>query len=226
MNIIKHLFFDLDYTLWDFDKNSKNAYAKLFKKHKIKVNLDLFLSKYKPINLAYWQKFRNNEIKKEALKIGRLKDSFNALNFEIDQQIFPVLAQDYLRFLAQEKELFEGAIETLDYLRTKYQLHIITNGFEATQLEKIKNAGLDNYFDVIVTSNSVGVKKPNPLIYFYALKKAKAQTYQSMMIGDSLEADIYGAKNVGIQSIYFNPLNREKGKFLSIQHLTELKELL
>lgn len=234
MNIIteniKHIFFDLDHTLWDFETNSKKSFEYIFKQNNIDLTIDVFLEQYIPINHNYWKLYREEKVTKEKLKYGRLKDVFNVLNYSATDGLINKLADEYLINLANYNQLFDGTIELLAYLKPKYKLHIITNGFKDTQLAKMKNANIFHYFDVIITSEGIGVKKPNPKIFFYALEKANAKTYESIMVGDSLEADIYGAKNVGIKSIYFNPTDiknkKEQKKYITISNLLKIKQHL
>ena len=224
---IKHIFFDLDHTLWDFEVNSKKSYEYIFKRNNLDIKIDDFLKLYTPINFNYWKLYREEKVNKKQLKYGRLKDTFNKLNVKINDTLIDKLAEQYLENLSNYNQLFDGTIALLDYLKPNYKLHIITNGFKETQLTKMKNAGILDYFDVIITSEGVGVKKPNPKIFFHALKLAKANTYESIMIGDNLEADIYGAKNIGMPVIYFNPDNNKyKSAITSVTKLLQIKTYL
>lgn len=225
---IKHVFFDLDHTLWDFETNSKKAYELCFQNHKIGVELDVFLNEYVRINFDYWKLYRDEKVTKEALKYGRLKDSFDAVAYDISDKLIYQIAKEYLEHLPNFNTLFDGTIEILDYLMPKYQLHIITNGFSEVQDHKLKKSGISHYFTQMITSESVGVKKPNPRVFNYALHKANATAEQSMMIGDSLEADVQGALNVGMQAIHFNPTEiQSDGKHVvEIKNLVEIKRYL
>ena len=136
---IKHIFFDLDHTLWDFDKNSALTFNKIFELNEVEIDIKRFLSIYEPVNLEYWRKYRNSEISQEYLRYGRLKDTFNALKIEVDDKLIHVLSEDYIAHLTTFDHLFEDTIEILNYLRLSYELHIITNGFSETQQKK--NAG-------------------------------------------------------------------------------------
>lgn len=227
MTHIKHLFFDLDHTLWDFEKNSDKTFEFLFKKHKIAASLKKFLYYYKNINLKYWELYRNEKISKNHLKIGRLKDSFAIIKHPISNSMISLLADEYLAFLPANNHLFEGAIETLTYLHKKYQLHIITNGFNDVQFQKLKTSNLFPFFKEIITSENAGTKKPNPFIFKYALQKAETLAKNAMMIGDNWEADVMGAIAVGMEAVYFNPKQKAVSENIcSISHLTELKKIL
>jgi putative hydrolase of the HAD superfamily len=225
---IEHVFFDLDHTLWDFEKNSDLAFQKVFEKQNITIDLDKFLEVYKPLNLEFWRLYREEKITKSELRYSRLKNTFDAIDFEISDQAIDMIAIEYIDFLPHFNHLFDGTFEILDYLKDKYNLHIITNGFEEIQAKKMESSKILDYFDVIVTSESVGVKKPNPRVFEFALEKANANASNSIMIGDSIEADIYGAINSGIKAIH---CNFEKGTidnsdFESITALHELKQYL
>ena len=225
---IEHVFFDLDHTLWDFEKNSDLAFQKVFEKQKIEIDLHKFLEVYKPLNLEFWRLYREEKITKSELRYSRLKNTFDAINFEISDDLIDTIAIEYIDFLPHFNHLFQGTFEILDYLKDKYNLHIITNGFEEIQAKKMKSSKILDYFDVIVTSESVGVKKPNPRVFEFALDKAKANANNSIMIGDSIEADIYGAINSGIKAIHCNFENEviDNTDFESITALHELKQYL
>ncbi|GAB7257072.1 YjjG family noncanonical pyrimidine nucleotidase [Polaribacter sp. OB-PA-B3] len=225
---IEHVFFDLDHTLWDFDKNSGLTFKKIFKLNDVDIEINNFLRIYMPINLEYWRLYRDEKVTKEELRYKRLKKSFDKLNFEISDALIDKLAIDYIDNLSSFNYLFEGTFEILDYLKSKYQLHIITNGFDEVQTKKMTSSKIIDYFDAIITSDSVGVKKPNPKVFNYALKKANATAENSVMIGDSLEADINGALNVGFKAIHcvFNEETPTDANVTSVANLLEIKQYL
>ncbi len=224
---ITDVFFDLDHTLWDFDKNSGLAFERVFKKHKIAIAINGFLKVYEPINLEYWKLFRNEKIGKQDLRRGRLKDAFKEFNMEFSIRTIDEIADSYIEELPVDNHLFDGAFELLDYLSKKYSLHIITNGFKEVQYKKIKNSGIKKYFKTITTSEEIGVKKPNPIIFKRALEKANALAEKSIMIGDSFEADILGAKNIGLQTLFYNYRNEQIPKTnISVGCLLEIKNYL
>jgi len=225
--IVKDIFFDLDHTLWDFDKNSMLAFKRVFKKFKITIEFDAFLKIYEPINIEYWKKYREDKVSKENLRRGRLIDSFNFFDLIYSTEKIDEIADAYIQELPFDNHLFEGAVEILDYLILKYKLHIITNGFEEVQHKKLKNSGIDRYFSTVTTSEEVGLKKPNPKVFLTALNKANSFPTQSVMIGDSLEADILGANNIGMQTIFYNYRNESISKKIkSIDSLLEIKNYL
>ena len=221
------IFFDLDHTLWDFEKNSALAFEKIFEKHQLDLNLEEFLLHYIPTNLKYWKLYRDEKISQEDLRYHRLKEVFDLMNMEVEDEMIHLLSHEYIYYLPQFNYLYEGAWEILDYLFPKYKLHIITNGFQTVQAGKLKNSNIEHFFQTITNSEMAGVKKPNPLIFEYALKKANATKSKSIMIGDSLEADIEGAINVGLDAIFFNEFNVSVDeKIHQVNHLMLLKEYL
>jgi putative hydrolase of the HAD superfamily len=224
---IKHVFFDLDHTLWDFDKNSGLTFEKILGINGIEVELSTFLEVYEPINLKYWKLYREEKVTKPALRYGRLKEAFDAIDVEVEDHVIDKLSVAYIDHLTTFNHLFEGTIDILNYLRTKYHLHIITNGFEEAQERKMKNANIRDYFKTITNSEMVGVKKPNPKIFNFALESAKARPEESVMIGDSLEADIEGAHNIGMETIHFDyrNLNNVNG-FKRVTTLRSIKNYL
>lgn len=205
---IRHVFFDLDHTLWDFDKNSGLTFQKIFELNKIDINLNDFLNVYEPINFNYWKLYREEKVTKSELRYGRLKDAFDAINFKIEDSIINHFSDAYIEYLTTFNHLFEGTLEILDYLQDDYQLHIITNGFDEAQERKMVNSNIRHYFKTVTNSEMVDVKKPNPKIFNFALDLANANANESIMIGDNIEADIEGAKNVGMQTILFDEKNQ------------------
>lgn len=223
----KHIFFDLDHTLWDFDKNSAFAFELIFEKHQISVSVNVFIQHYLPINQEYWRLYQTNQVSHEHLRYYRLKDSFDALNYVVDSTLIHKLSEDYIQYLPENNHLFDGAVEVLDYLSNHYKLHIITNGFSQVQTRKLQNANIAHYFATVTNSEMAGVKKPHPNIFNFALSLANATIQESIMIGDSIEADIQGALSVGMDVIYFNEQNVKVNYPISqIGHLLELKNIL
>lgn len=225
---IQHVFFDLDHTLWDFEKNSDLTFHKVFEKQQVQVNLQDFLTVYKPLNREFWKLYREEKISKEALRYQRLKKAFDAVNYSISDALIDTIAIEYIEFLPHFNHLFDHTFDVLDYLKPKYQLHIITNGFEEVQTKKMQSSQIHHYFDKIITSESVGVKKPNPRVFEHALAIANATNENSIMIGDSVEADIEGALQVGMKAIHCNFEGEEvvATNFKSITSLLEIKQYL
>jgi putative hydrolase of the HAD superfamily len=227
MTKIKHVFFDLDHTLWDFDKNSELALKQLFKDKNINCDFDKFHQHYLIINHAYWKRIEKGEVSKEELKYGRFKDAFEVIDYTVSSELIKMIADEYLNYLAEQTLLFDDAIAVLEEFKEKYTLHIISNGFQEIQHYKIEKSGLLPYFKTIVNAETVGVKKPNPKIYHYALDLAGAKPKESIMIGDNLDADVYGALAVGLDAIYFNYKYQEVPENIkAINQLIQLKEFL
>lgn len=223
---IQHIFFDLDHTLWDFDKNSGLTFEKIFEIHEVDVSLEKFLNVYEPINFKYWKLYREEKVTKQELRYGRLKDTFNEIDISLSDQLIDNLSEDYIVYLSSFNYVFDSTYDVLDYLNAKYELHIITNGFEEAQEKKMKASNLRKYFSTVTNSEMVGVKKPNPKIFNFAMDLANAKPEHSVMIGDSLEADIKGAINVGMQALYFDYKNLDyNDSYQRITHLSALKDL-
>ena len=225
--IYKNIFFDLDHTLWDFERNSSESLREMYLKYDLLglgiENAEHFEKVYKKINYSYWEAYRKEEINKDQLRVGRFRDTFTF--FDIDNNaLADRLGDDYLSITPYKKHLFPDTIEILDKLKEKYRLHIITNGFEEVQYIKMKSSGLTPYFENIITSEQAKVKKPNPIIFEYALKTCKASVEDSLMIGDNPEVDCKGAYDIGMDSVYFNP-NKEKTDFPSTYEINGLNAL-
>ena len=224
---ITDLFFDLDHTLWDFERNSALTFKQLLKGYNIPVKLEDFLKVYVPLNIEHWKAFREQRISKEALRFSRIKDTFDQLKISIDDEMVYTLADSYIQNLPEHNHLFPGVIEVLKKLKKQYSLHIITNGFRQVQSFKMINSGLSPYFITVTDSESVGVKKPNPLIFEKALNDANCHANSAVMIGDSHEADILGALQIGMKAIHFTPTGAEPhNDCLMIDDLHQLSDIL
>jgi len=228
MQNIQHVFFDLDHTLWDFEKNSDLTFQKIFKMNDLSVDLHSFLEVYRPLNFKFWKLYREEKVTKSELRYGRLKNTFDAIDFPISDTLIYLIADQYIEHLADFNHLFDGAIEILDYLNQKYILHIITNGFEEIQTKKMINSKIYHYFEKVITSESVGVKKPNLKVFKHALEIANANIDQAIMIGDSIEADINGALGVGMKAIHcnFDTSLVPNNLFISVSSLLEIKKFI
>jgi YjjG family noncanonical pyrimidine nucleotidase len=224
---ITDIFFDLDHTLWDFDVNSELAFATIFKKDHPTIAIADFIKKYVPINQACWKLYQYDKITHAELRYNRLKHTFDALEYAVSDIQIESIAQEYIELLPQNNSLFDGTFEVLEYLGKKYKLHIITNGFAEVQQKKINNSNIAGFFKTITNSEMAGVKKPNPIIFEYALDLAKANKENSIMIGDCLEADVQGALNAGLDAIFFNDKKiKVQDNIKQVTHLLELKKYL
>lgn len=209
----KHLFFDLDHTLWDFEANShqtlKELYLVLNLLEKGIEDFDLFHKNYLAHNDKLWDRYRNGYIKVDELRWKRMWLSL--LDFKIaDEPLARQMGNIFLDLLPTRKILFPYTTEILDYLTDKnYQLHLITNGFEKTQHSKLKYSGLDKYFIEVITSEGSNSLKPKKEIFEYAFQKTGANPAESIMIGDAIDVDILGALNAGIDQVHVNHLTKE-----------------
>ena len=224
---ITDIFFDLDHTLWDFDKNSALTFERIFNINNINISTNDFLDHYVPINLKYWKLYREEKIEKKELRFGRLNDAFLAIDLKVENDLIYKLSEDYITHLSSFNHLFENTFEILDYLKQNYNLHIITNGFDKVQQEKLTNSNINKYFNTVTNSEMVGVMKPNPKIFNFALELAETKVHQSIMIGDSYEADILGAKNIGMDVVFFDINNMTLDTNIKqIDNLIQLKKYL
>ncbi len=227
MKQYKHLFFDLDHTLWDFEANSEAALREMFDSYRLSrffEDYDDFHAKYEPHNLYLWSLYRKNRIGKKVLNVQRFYLPFAEVGFD-DMTVAQQFAQDYLDISATKTLLFPNTLEVLKTLKDRYQLHIITNGFKEVQNKKLDNSGLRPFFTNVFISELIGVQKPDPYFFDYSIKSCHTNKKESLVIGDSWEADIKGAKKAGIDQVFFNT----KGvKFddEATYMINELKELL
>jgi len=229
--LYKHLFFDLDHTLWDFETNAKEV---LFELHGLNgleargiTDFDSFFEKYSYHNNRLWDRYTKGFIKQEELRWKRMW--FTLVDFKIgDEALSRKMAVQFLERLPFKKAVFPYTVEILQYLNNKgYKLHLITNGFDNIQFNKLNSSNLRSYFVEVITSEASNSLKPHAAIFEYALAKTGAEKRESIMIGDNLDADIQGAMNVGIDTVFVNHLKvtpHIKPTFV-VHHLKELEDI-
>lgn len=227
----RHIFFDLDHTLWDFEANAKDTLQELYFLHELEKagvhDFDLFIQRYSHHNERLWSRYTKGFIKQEELRWKRMWLSL--LDFKIaDEPLSRKISVDFLERLPHKKSLFPHTVEILKYLTEKgYHLHLITNGFESIQFGKLRSSNLQDYFKQVITSEASGSLKPDKTIFEYALAKAGADKNESIMIGDNLEADIGGAMNAGIDAIFVNHtgVSTQLKPAYTVHHLKELENI-
>ena len=227
----KHLFFDLDHTLWDFDANARETLAELYfifdLNNRIKTPFEDFYPKYLFHNEVLWGRYHKGLISSEELKWKRMWRTL--LDFKIaDEALSKDLSGKFLEILPTKKILFPHTTEILDYLTEKnYALHLITNGFEKTQWSKLNNSSLSSYFTHVITSEGSNSLKPQKEIFDFAMRKAGSTLPESIMIGDNLDADIQGAINAGMDTVFVNHINAVPAikPTYTVTHLKELESI-
>ena len=227
----KHIFFDLDHTLWDFDRNSSECIAELFDTFRLAdagcLSADEFSRHFIDINKKLWSDYDKNLIEHGYIREHRFPMVLKALG--IDSSLITAdLNAEYLKLLPGKSHLLESARDILDHLHGRYTLHIITNGFSEIQGLKMDSAGISHYFTHIVTSENANAKKPDPLVFQYAMGLSGTTAAESLMIGDNYEADIMGAKSVALDTVFYNPLGVEVADkpTYDIRHWNELMAVL
>ncbi len=228
----KHIFFDLDHTLWDFDTNARITLSELFSEFELHLKVtpvfDDFYRKYLHHNEILWERYQNGYISAEELKWKRMWRTL--LEFKIgDEVLSKNLSQRFLEILPTKKEVFPYTFEILTYLtEKKYSLHLITNGFEKTQWTKLRNSGMEHFFTHVITSEGSNSLKPKKEIFDYALQQANASLKESIMIGDNLNADIQGALNAGMDCVFVNHTNASDSIIkptYTVTHLNQLEKI-
>lgn len=231
MGEIEHVFFDLDRTLWDFETNSKATLEELFAELNLATKLGVsdqeFIKEYKRINAIFWTDYRNGVIEKAELRYARFETAMKYFGYE-DRKLASKMGELYISRSPRKTNLVPGTIDILEYLKPKYHLHIITNGFEEVQEIKMNSSGLSRYFEHVITSEEAGAKKPSKVIFDYAEKLTGAKPSNSIMIGDDFDADIEGAVKANWKAVFFEPNCEfsEMETYTQIQNLSELKNLL
>jgi putative hydrolase of the HAD superfamily len=227
----KHLFFDLDHTLWDFDTASRLTWENLYEQYRLSekgiADFEAYFKIYNGHNDRMWERFRAGHMKREELRWKRIWHTL--VDFRVyDTDLAHEMSKSYLELLPTQAALMPAAKELLDYCKDRYTLHLITNGFEETQRLKLKHAGIESYFSEIITSEKSNSMKPHPEIFEYALTTTGAACPDCLMIGDALDIDVLGAMRVGMDCVYYNPLrkpHKEKPTY-EVAHLEELIAIL
>ncbi len=227
----KHLFFDLDHTLWDHHRNANETLDDLFEDYNLhqicKGSSSDFQEVFHDINHHLWEQYHLGEIDQQYIRDRRFPLVLGKLG-ALDGDIPKGLPEEYLLRCPQKPHLLPFALEVLDYLKDKYQLTIITNGFSDVQDVKMRSSGLDAYFEHVVTSEQAGHLKPNPQIYYYTMGLFKAPSHHCLMIGDNAQTDIAGAQAIGMDQVYYDPSEQQKAQnpTYHISCLSQLKQIL
>lgn len=227
MQRYKNLFIDLDDTIYDFSSASREAFMETYELLHYDRFFDSFnhyYSIYEPYNLELWHIYGEGKITKEELNKRRYSYPLEIVGIK-DQELADTFCREALGRIPTKNRLIDGAIELLEYLRPKYNMYILSNGFKELQSHKMRTAGIDKYFDALILSEDIGVNKPNRELYEYALEKTGSKLEESIMIGDMFETDIVGAANIGMKQIYFNPKKKESHTFAPTYMVTELLQI-
>lgn len=231
MSNYRVLFFDLDHTLWDFATNAGETLGELFDVFELQSlgipSAAIFMERYTVINDQMWADYRANRIDKAALRSGRFEKTLSSFAIEAPE-LADQIGTYYIEHSPRKTHLFPHTHTTLDYLAANYELHLITNGFEEVQHVKITESKLAPYFSKMITSERAGVKKPDKGIFLHAMKETGAKRKESLMIGDNLEADIAGARRIGMDQVFFNPHKQAHGErpTFEIDCLSQLRNFL
>lgn len=223
----KHILFDLDHTLWDFEKNSSEALIEVYTYYNLnrlgKFSESDFVTKFKKINATLWDLYNQSKVDRDYLRKERFKLVLGSLGIQ-EKDVPPGIGDLYLELCPIKGHVIPYTFEILDYLKPKYHLHIITNGFDDIQDIKLINSNLKDYFDNIITSEKAGFKKPNIEMFEQAIKLIKTRIEECIMIGDNPETDVLGAINASLDVIYFNP-ERKSHNLPVTYEISSLSEL-
>lgn len=231
MQKYKNLFIDLDDTLYDFSAASREAFREtyeLLQYGRFFSSFEQYMDLYSPYNLMLWGLYGEGKITKEELNKRRYSHPLEAVGVH-DQELADTFCREALSRIPTKGPLISGAIELLEYLRPKYNMYILSNGFKELQSHKMRTAGIDKYFDRLILSEDIGVNKPNRELYEHALHVTDSRLEESIMIGDMFDTDIAGAANAGMEQIYYNPKGRTGHSFeptYEVAHLLQIKEIL
>lgn len=227
----KHLFFDLDHTLWDFEANSKAALTAMYYDLDLRqlgiLSPEQFVDVYLPINYKYWAAYREGRLSAEAIKFKRFEDTYKKFG-GASEKLIQNSRDYYLKELPKKGALMPNVLNVLGELKNEFQLHVVTNGFRAVTKHKMERSKLVPFFNSVLSAEDVGVLKPNKKVFETALINNNAQVQESLFIGDNLIADVQGARSVGMDQVYFNPEKEQHSEdpTYEIHDMIELLPLL
>ena len=228
MKAYRHLFFDLDHTLWDFEVNAHETLEQLFAEYDLArhglFSFAEFSARYRDVNHALWRLYQSNKVTQKQLREVRFVRTLTRLGVA-EADVPTDMSARFTDILPYKAAVFPHTHDVLGYLQGKgYRLHLITNGFEDVQHIKLKSSDLTRYFEEVITSEHSGHLKPDPRMFAHALARTGATAAESLMVGDNLECDVLGAYNAGIDQVYFNPDKRRH--FAQVTHeISSLDEL-
>lgn len=225
--VYKNLFFDLDDTLWAFSENACDTFREMYAKYgydRFFTSFDHFYSLYQQRNHELWVEYADGKVTKEELNRQRFLYPLQAVGAE-DAELARAFSESFFEVIPTKSKLMPHAREVLEELSHRYNLYILSNGFQELQCHKMRSAGIDGYFKKVVLSDDIGVLKPWPEIFHFALSATQSQLHESLMIGDSWENDVAGAAGVGMDQVYYNPSGHTGLPFRPTYHIQSLREL-
>lgn len=224
----KNLFFDLDDTLWAFSYNARDTFEEMYRKYEYDRyfrSFQHFYELYERRNVELWAEYADGKVTKDELNRQRFLYPLEAVG-EGNAVLAKAFSEDFFAVIPTKSRLMPHAREVLEYLAPKYNLYILSNGFQELQCHKMRSAGIDRYFKKVVLSDDIGVLKPWPEIFHFAMSATQSELRESLMIGDSWDNDITGARGVGMHQVYYNVTGRTEFPFRPTYQITDLKELL
>ena len=228
------LFIDLDDTLYDFSSNSLNVYREVY----ALMGYDRWFNDFDHYYTLYWQRnselwalYGDNKISKDQLNAERYTYPLLKVGVPDAEAVGARFWDEAMKRLPLGALLMPHAREVLEYLRPRYKMYILSNGFSELQARKMRSGGIDHYFDGVVLSEDIGVNKPHPAIFEHALRVAGVTADRALMIGDNYEVDAKGAHGAGMDQVLYNAagitLTPEQWQPTYLIHsLLELKEIL
>lgn len=229
---VKHIFFDLDHTLWDFEKNAEICLTEIFQTHHMAdlgvADFDLFFQTFSQVNKRFWYLLDTKQITHDELRKERFRCALADLQVVISEEQSEAMNAQFLALLPNQSHLMPHTLDILEALHPHFQLHVLSNGFEQVQRRKMESGGILPYFTHVITNDLAKASKPNPAIFSYALGAAACSASEAIMIGDNWTADIEGALHMGMSAIHFDPTQafHQDPHFIRIPSLHHIPHLI
>jgi 2-haloacid dehalogenase len=226
--MVRDIVFDLDDTLFDFHADERVALEKTFRELSIPATEPVF-ARYSELNQMQWKALERGEITRDEVKLRRFALLFAELDMDAGQA--PVAARIYQERLAEDFHYIAGARELLEELDGHYRMFLISNGNLSVQEGRLAKAGIGHFFSDVFISEVLGVEKPNKEFFDYAFAKIRDfDKAQTLLVGDSLTADIQGGINAGVRTVWFHSPGVENTTDIrpdyELTNLADLPELL
>ena len=224
----RNLFFDLDDTLWAFSENACDALEEVYHKHRYDRffhSFGHFHALYQQRNLELWEAYGKGQVTKSELNRQRFLYPLEAVGAG-DARLAQTFADDYFAIIPTRQKLMPHAREALEYLSARYNLYILSNGFRELQYRKMCSSGIGHYFRKVILSEDIGVLKPHPAIFHFALSATQSELSRTLMIGDNWENDIAGAAGVGMHQVFYDVSRRQDLPFRPTYRIADLSELM
>lgn len=226
---IEAVLFDLDGTLLDFFGDAERALKEAMRRQvAMPTDWAAFFEVYVAAALRRWDEYVAGELERDQMRRLRVADALEQTGLEVDKT--EAVVSDYLRLLQANPTVMPGARQVLAELGRRYRIGLVTNGLLDTSARRIEGTGIGSYFETVVISEAEKLFKPDPAIFYEALRRLGVEAGRAVFVGDSLEYDVAGARAAGMRSVHYcrdgSAAEGDPQPDMVIRDLRELLEIL